>query len=91
MEIDSMKVEIGDKITLFNGEEFRVVNILKYKDKDFMYLLNIKEPDKSWIYEYKHEDGKMKVKREKDEEVIKEILKMIRNENNEQKNENIRK
>lgn len=83
MEIDSMKVEIGDKITLFNGEEFRVVNILKYKDKDFMYLLNIKEPDKSWIYEYKHEDGKMKVKREKDEEVIKEILKMIRNENNE--------
>ena len=75
-----MKVEIGDKITLFNGEEFRVVNILKYNNKDFMYLLNINEPDKSWIYEYRNVDGKVQVKKEDDEEIIKEILKLIKNE-----------
>ncbi|MBR3152620.1 MAG: hypothetical protein IKF52_03335 [Clostridia bacterium] len=75
-----MKVEIGDRITLFNGEEFRVVNILRYKDKDFMYLLNIKEPDKSWIYEYRDIDGKVQVKKEKDEELIKEILELIKSE-----------
>ena len=48
MEIDSMKVEIGDKITLFNGEEFRVVNILKYRDKRRRsYKRNFKN-DKKW-------------------------------------------
>lgn len=80
MKGSSMKVEIGDKITLFNGEEFRVVNILKYNNKDFMYLLNINEPDKSWIYEYRNVDGKVQVKKEDDEEIIKEILKLIKNE-----------
>lgn len=75
-----MKVEIGDKLTLFNGDEFRVVNILKYNGRDFMYLLNIKDSNKSWIYEYRHEDGKMQVKREKDEKVIEEIMKLIKSE-----------
>lgn len=80
MKGNNMKVEIGDKITLFNGEEFRVVNILKYKDRDFMYLLNVNDPDKSWIYEYRDIEGKVQVKKEKDEKIIKEILELLKNE-----------
>ncbi len=78
-----MRIEIGDKITLFNGDEFRVVNILKYNGRDFMYLLNIKDSNKSWIYEYRQKDGKMQVKREKDEKVIEEILNLIKSEGEE--------
>ena len=75
-----MKVEIGDKITLFNGEEYRVVEIIKYDGKDFMYLLNIKDPEKSWVYEYRNDGEKMQVKREKDKKIINEVLELIKNE-----------
>ena len=75
-----MKVEIGDKLTLFNGEEYRVVNILKYNNKDFMYLLNMKDPNNSWIYEYRDVNGKMQVKKEKDEKIVEEILELIKSE-----------
>ena len=74
-----MKVEIGNKITLFNGEEFRVVDILKHKNKDYMYLLNINDPDKSFIYEYRKIDDKVKVKKEKDEKIIEEVMNLIKN------------
>ena len=74
-----MKVEIGNKITLFNGEEFRVVDILKHKNKDYMYLLNINDPDKSFIYEYRKIDDKVQVKKEKDEKIIEEVMNLIKN------------
>lgn len=77
--IGRMKVEIGNKITLFNGEEFRVVDILKHKNKDYMYLLNINDPDKSFIYEYRKIDDKVQVKKEKDEKIIEEVMNLIKN------------
>ena len=42
---------------------------------------NLKDLSKSWIYEYKEdENGKVQVKREKDEKILGEILELIKNE-----------
>ena len=74
-------LKLGAKMTLEGNREFRIIDIRKENNKDYIVCCTNNKPISSIIFEYKVEEEKIKVKEEKDNKILKIIYKKIIKEN----------
>ncbi len=69
-----MKLEIGEIITLDNGEEYMVLTRETYKNKDYLYLIFVKKPVVIKIVEEEINNEEVSVITVEDPEILKGLL-----------------
>lgn len=76
------KFKIGGKITLEDNISYRIIDILKYKDRDYLFCCTIQKPIEPKLLECKEENGEILVALEEDPRISFEIAKKIINNKN---------
>ena len=79
MNVEDLK--IGSKITLEGNREFRIVDIRKEENKDYIVCCTNSKPILPIIFEYKVDGNKIKVRAEKDNKILESICKKMMKEN----------
>ena len=79
MDISDLKV--GAKMTLKGNREFRIVDIRKEKDKNYIVCSTNQKPIMPVVFEYKAEGEKIKVREEKDNKILIQIYNKMIKEN----------
>ena len=75
------ELEIGSKITLQGNREFRIVDIRKEENKDYIVCCTNSKPILPIIFEYKVDGNKIKVRAENDNKILESICKKMIKEN----------
>ena len=79
MNVDDLK--FGAKITLNGNREFRLMDIRKEAGKDYIVCITNKKPILPIIFEYKVDGDTIRVRAEKDTEILKSIYAKMVEEN----------
>ena len=79
MNVDDLK--FGAKITLNGNREFRLIDVRKEAGKDYIVCITNQKPIVPIIFEYKVEEDTIRVRAEKDSEILKSIYTKMVEEN----------
>ena len=74
-------IKVGSVITLEKDRQFRVLNIRKDNNRNYLFCCTNKKPILPVIFEYIIVDGQLRVKEEKDNEILTKIYKKLIEEN----------
>ena len=74
-------LQLGAKITLSGNREYRIINIRKEDEKDYIVCCTNKPPILPVVFEYRVDGEKIKVRLEKNNEILKTIFVKIIEEN----------
>ena len=79
MELKDLK--FGTKITLAGNREYRIVDIRKEENKDYLVCCTNQKPILPIVFEYKIEGEKIKVRLEENNDVLTKIFKKMFEQN----------
>lgn len=79
--MDVKDLKIGAKVTLKGNKEFRILDIRKESDKDYIVCSTNEKPILPIVFEYKQEGEKIKIRLEEDDEILKKIFAKMVKEN----------
>lgn len=79
--MDVKDLKIGAKITLKRNKEFRIIDIRKENEKDYIVCSTNEKPILPIVFEYKQEGEKIKIRLEEDDEILKKIFAKMVKEN----------
>lgn len=65
--------KIGGKVTLKDNTEYRIVDIVNYKEKEYFFCCTVEKPIKPKVFERKEIEGKIFIKFVEDQELLKNV------------------
>ena len=74
-------LKLGAKMTLEGNREFRIVDLRKEENKDYIVCCTNSKPILPVVFEYKVENDKIRVRAEKDNKILESIYKKMLKEN----------
>ena len=73
---------VGGKITLLDNTSYRIVDIIKENETEYLFCCTTKKPITPKVFEKKVENGKVFVRLEDDPEILIKISNKLSKDNN---------
>ena len=70
-------LKVGAKITIKKDQVYRIVDILNYEDKDYLFCSTTRKPIIPMVFEYKEIDNEIRVELEENNDILRGIFDKI--------------